>query len=148
MINKIIERLQREKLISFETLANTGDSRFDFAYLKVGNYADKAIDIVNQVAEDFENGNLHREGTCRYRCCRLCDKYKTELEKYRWIKCSERLPEYETEVLLTLSNNNVILAVKSMNHFYDGENRIEWDDVMAWQEKPQPFRGRVMIDRL
>lgn len=51
MINEIIKRLEKEKLIAFETLANTGDEKFDFAYLKLGNYADKAIDIVREVAE-------------------------------------------------------------------------------------------------
>jgi len=80
MIDKIIERLQREKLIAFETLANTGNEKFDFAYLNVGNYADRAIDTVKQVAEE-ENcekckhvGNKNDQYPCNV--CGCCYKSK------------------------------------------------------------------------
>ena len=70
VFEKIIEKLEEEKMSYFLTIANTGDEKLDYAYEKVGNALDKAIEIVKQEAEQYNNG---------------------------WIPCSERLPEVSGE---------------------------------------------------
>ena len=47
-IERVIERLEKEKGIAFLTLANTGDSKYDFAYDYVMAYIDKAIEIIKE----------------------------------------------------------------------------------------------------
>ena len=53
---KIIEKLEEEKMSYFLTIANTGDEKLDYTYEKVGNALDKAIEIVKQEAEQYNNG--------------------------------------------------------------------------------------------
>ena len=50
---KIIERLEDTKGIAFLTLANTGDKMKDVVYDEVLVYMNTAIEIVNQVAEEY-----------------------------------------------------------------------------------------------
>lgn len=64
--DKIIEKLKEEKMSYFLTIANTGDEKLDCAYEQVGNALDKAIEIVIQEAEKYNNG---------------------------WIPCSDQLPD-------------------------------------------------------
>ena len=42
---KIIEKLEEEKMSYFLTIANTGDEKLDYAYEQVGDALDKAIEI-------------------------------------------------------------------------------------------------------
>ena len=51
---KIIEKLEEEKMSYFLTIANTGDEKLDCAYEQVGGALDKAIEIIKQggVADD------------------------------------------------------------------------------------------------
>ena len=53
--DKIIEKLEEEKMSYFLTITNTGDKKSDFAYENVGNALDKAIEIVKQEAEQYNN---------------------------------------------------------------------------------------------
>ena len=46
--DKIIEKLEEEKMSYFLTIANTGDEKLDCAYEQVGDALDKAIEIVKQ----------------------------------------------------------------------------------------------------
>lgn len=50
---KIKERLENAKGVAFLTLANTGDSMKDVVYDEVMVYMNTAIEIVNQVAEEY-----------------------------------------------------------------------------------------------
>ena len=54
VFEKIIEKLEEEKMSYFLTIANTGDEKLDCAYEQVGDALDKAIEIVKQggVADD------------------------------------------------------------------------------------------------
>ena len=47
-VEKIIEKLEEEKMSYFLTIANTGDEKLDCAYEQVGDALDKAIEIVKQ----------------------------------------------------------------------------------------------------
>ena len=56
IFEKIIEKLEEEKMSYFLTIANTGDEKLDCAYEQVGDALDKAIEIVKQggVGKDVE----------------------------------------------------------------------------------------------
>ena len=66
---KIIEKLEEEKMSYFLTIANTGDEKLDYAYEQVGDALDKAIEIVKQEAEQYEE--------C-YNDCGDCEAYNKE----------------------------------------------------------------------
>ena len=66
---KIIEKLEEEKMSYFLTIANTGDEKLDCAYEHTGDALDKAIEIVNQEAEKYEE--------C-YKDCGDCEAYNKE----------------------------------------------------------------------
>lgn len=53
VFENIIEKLEKEKMSYFLTIANTGDEKLDYSYEQVGNALDKAIEIVKQEAEKF-----------------------------------------------------------------------------------------------
>ena len=66
---KIIEKLEEEKMFYFLTIANTGDEKLDCAYEHTGDALDKAIEIVKQEAEQYEE--------C-YKDCGDCEAYNKE----------------------------------------------------------------------
>ena len=75
-----------------------------------------AIEIVNQLAEEYNNG---------------------------WIDCSERLPELEADVLLSLRSLDVYTGFRANTEgcFYvEGEGYVELENVLAWQPLPAPFK--------
>ena len=65
----VIEKLDKEKLSYFLTIANTGNEHLDSVYEKVGEAIDKAIEIVKQEAEQYEE--------C-YKDCGDCEAYNKE----------------------------------------------------------------------
>ena len=69
VFEKIIEKLEEEKMSYFLTIANTGDEKLDCAYEQVGDALDKAIEIVKQEAEQYEE--------C-YKDCGDCEAYNKE----------------------------------------------------------------------
>ena len=62
LIEKIIEKLEENRLSYFLTIANTGDEKLDCAYEYVGDALDKAIEIVKQEAEKYNNGWIPCDG--------------------------------------------------------------------------------------
>ena len=69
VFEKIIEKLEEEKMSYFLTIANTGDEKLDCAYEQVGDALDKAIEIVKQEEEQYEE--------C-YKDCGDCEAYNKE----------------------------------------------------------------------
>ena len=69
VFEKIIEKLEEEKMSYFLTIANTGDEKLDCTYEQVGDALDKAIEIVKQEAADYEE--------C-YKDCGECEAYNKE----------------------------------------------------------------------
>ena len=69
VFEKIIEKLEEEKMSYFLTIANTGDEKLDCAYEQVGDALDKAIEIVKQEAEQYKE--------C-YKDCGDCEAYYKE----------------------------------------------------------------------
>ena len=71
---KIIEKLEEEKMSYFLTIANTGDEKLDCAYEQVGNALDKAIEIVKQEADMY---NVMIDGEYCFQSCgctEMCGK--------------------------------------------------------------------------
>ena len=60
-----------------------------------------------------------------------------------WIPCSERLPEtigeYEVTVLLNPSKNRISTTLFYHNGWWIGREKI--NSVIAWREKPEPYKG-------
>ena len=69
VFEKIIEKLEEEKMSYFLTIASTGDEKLDCAYEHTGDALDKAIEIVKQEAEKYEE--------C-YKDCGDCEAYNKE----------------------------------------------------------------------
>ena len=73
----------------------------------------------------------------------------------RWIPCSERLPEEEKTYLVTFANEKVGMSSWHKDTFNQGFNRgfdayltgvtedgeCEYFGVVAWMEKPGPWKG-------
>ena len=69
---KIIEKLEEEKMFYFLTIANTGDEKLDYAYEKVGNALDKSIEIVKQEAERCKGGHFGCNSNGEHEKCNGC----------------------------------------------------------------------------
>ena len=128
VFEKIIEKLEEEKMSYFLTIANTGDEKLDCAYDKVGNALDKAIEIVKQEAEKFgRDTNVGSNG---------------------WIPCSEKLPEVRQDVLVTVKYTGFM----GMHGYWIKTGHMEaendwWGDcaggeVIAWMELPSAYRPK------
>ena len=123
---KIIEKLEEEKMSYFLTIANTGDEKLDCAYEQIGDALDRAIEIVKQEAEKYNNG---------------------------WIPCSERLPEEAFGCLVTVMDCNPSTQTDFENilpYFvgYDGDSWNDADgeeitfEVLAWRKLPLPYQPK------
>ena len=143
VFEKIIEKLEEEKMFYFLTIANTGDEKLDYAYEHTGDALDKAIEIVKQEAEKF--------GT------------DTNVGSNGWIPCSSGVMPKEciTKDGYTDPSEEVLVYI------YYGENCVNngcgvsrywehtkfhknpWIDlkygkenVIAWQPLPQPYQPK------
>ena len=61
-----------------------------------------------------------------------------------WIPCSERLPEIEADVLLSLRSLDVYTGFRANTEgsFYvEGEGYVEFENVIAWQPLPEPYKA-------
>lgn len=130
VFDKIKQRLEEQKRSCFLTLANKGDSEKDYAYKIVAKSLERAIEIVDEVAEDYNNG---------------------------WIPCSERLPvqdekaEYYQSVIVTLDDGRVAEGCyRSIDKEWwvdapDGEHYSEdmTGRVIAWQPLPASYKKEV-----
>jgi len=114
-------------------------------------FIEKLIDRLNELANHYEEGcnSRIRKGLCgKAEDCGRCAFMQSieivqELEKeYKggWIPCSERLPEYTDEYLVTIDGANSTTTLS-----YD-EVLCEWFNdecnvypVIAWQPLPAPY---------
>lgn len=75
VFDKIIEKLEEEKMSYFLTIANTRDEKLDCAYEQVGDALDKAIEIVKQEAEQcklYDTISIHTNGLEEGIRCAVC----------------------------------------------------------------------------
>ena len=119
VFSKIIEKLEEEKMSYFLAIANTGDEKLDCAYEHTGDALDKEIEIVNQEAEQYNNG---------------------------WIPCSEKLPELRKDVLVTVKYTGFMgmhgywIKTGHMEAENDWWGYCASGEVIAWQSLPKPFQ--------
>ena len=143
--DKIIEKLEEEKMSYFLTIANTGDEKLDYAYEQVGDALDKAIEIVKQEAEKYEEcykdcGDCEAYDKEKHHCPKFCKVIKETVKEIEenhngWIPCSERLPSGLDFVLYTHKDGEVDIC--SIEYFYD-----YLDKFTAWQPLPEPYKER------
>ena len=123
---KILERLEEEKMSYFLTIANTGDEKLDYAYEQVGDALDNAIEIVNHEAAEYNNG---------------------------WIPVEERMPEEAFGCLVTVIDCNPVTLTEFENILpyvvgYDGDSWNDADgeeipfEVIAWRKLPTPYQPK------
>lgn len=82
-----------------------------------------AKEIVQEVAEEFDTD--------------------TNVGTNGWIACSERLPEAEADVLLSLRSLDVYTGFRANAEgcFYiDGDGYVEYENVIAWMPLPEPYK--------
>ena len=98
VFEKIIEKLEEEKMSYFLTIANTGDEKLDYAYEQVGDALDKAIEIIKQEAEQYEEcykdcGECEAYEKEKHYCPKFCKVIKETVKEIEenhndWIPCS------------------------------------------------------------
>lgn len=62
-----------------------------------------------------------------------------------WIPCSERLPDAEADVLLSLRSLDIYVGFMANTEgmFYvEGEGYVEYENVLAWQPLPTPYQPK------
>ena len=90
---------------------------------KFNNAIDKAEQIVQEVAEEFATD--------------------TNVGTNGWIPCSERLPEEEADVLLSLRSLDVYTGFRANAEgcFYIyGDGYVGYENVIAWMPLPEPYK--------
>ena len=89
-----------------------------------------------------------RDDIARYTELSGNDGYETglkDISKREWIPVSKRLPEEENEVYCQLSDgSHAVLYVQDnwgQMEWVDGMMGTGTYDVIAWREKPEPYKG-------
>lgn len=119
-INKLIERLEEESCKAEKNMvASLSNSAANFYSGEAGAY-NKTIAIVNQLAEEHNNG---------------------------WIACSERLPDdFMSFEYLTIRKGHTLATIMYYcvaNHkWYSNRNSTREIEVIAWQPLPTPYQPK------
>ena len=148
---KIIEKLEEEKMSYFLTIANTGDEKLDYAYEQVGDALDKAIEIVKQEAEQYEEcykdcGDCEAYNKEKHHCPKFCKVIKETVKEIEenhngWISVKERLPEKAGSYLVIgKSGGAVVTRWYEPSKFYPnghfGGNCSNY--IRYWMPRPEP----------
>lgn len=123
-IEKLIGRLEEYQGKVTLRCGNRGD--FDFMEVEA------VKQIVNQLAEEYKEINIPTIDA-------------GELLGNGWIPCSERLPEVEADVLLSLRSLDVYTGFRANTEgcFYvEGEGYVEFENVLAWKPLPAPYQPK------
>ena len=155
IFEKIIEKLEEEKMSYFLTIANTGDEKLDCAYEQVGDALDKAIEIVKQEAEQYEEcykdcGDCEAYNKEKHHCPKFCKVIKETVKEIEenhngWIPCSEKLPEVRQDVLVTVKYTGFMgmhgywIQTGHMDAENDWWGNCAGGEVIAWQPLPEPY---------
>ena len=151
VFEKIIEKLEEEKMSYFLTIANTGDEKLDCAYEQVGDALDKAIEIVKQEAAAYEEcykdcGDCEAYNKEKHHCPKFCKVIKETVKEIEenhngWISVKERLPEKAGSYLVIgKSGGAVVTRWYEPSKFYPnghfGGNCSNY--IRYWMPRPEP----------
>lgn len=102
-------------------------------------YLDDAIDAIKMLLEQSEDDEHDRTWNNAIRGAINAVKHHLPSAQ-QWIPVSERLPEKDGDYLVTFQ----LLWLKPIEvcHFENGVwDKGNYEDVLAWQELPEPYRG-------
>ena len=151
VFEKIIEKFEEEKMSYFLTIANTGDEKLDYAYEHTGDALDKAIEIVKQEAEQYEEcykdcGDCEAYNKEKHHCPKFCKVIKETVKEIEenhngWISVKERLPEKAGSYLVIgKSGGAVVTRWYEPSKFYPnghfGGNCSNY--IRYWMPRPEP----------
>ena len=153
VFEKIIEKLEEEKMSYFLTIANTGDEKLDYAYEQVGDALDNAIEIVKQEAERYEEcykdcGDCEAYEKEKHYCPKFCNVIKETVKEIEanhndWISCSERLPKYGEVVMCSCTNSGITISCITHKGVKPSKSvRFGQHSVIAWQPLPLPYQPK------
>lgn len=105
-------------------------------------------DIYNAIAvlEDYENTGITPEQlqVINEEYTKMAKELAEFRKQNQWIPVSERLPDYNEEVLITNGKYVTIDERYFLENTEDGEAYTwdinGWDDVVAWMPLPEPYK--------
>lgn len=105
-------------------------------------------DIYNAIAvlEDYENTGITpaQLQVIEEEYSKMAKELAELRQQNRWIPVSERLPDYNEEVLITNGKYVTIDTRCFLENTEDGEAYTwdinGWDDVIAWMPLPEPYK--------
>lgn len=105
-------------------------------------------DIYNAIAvlEDYENTGISpaQLQVIEEEYSKMAKELAELRQQNRWIPVSERLPDYNEEVLITNGKYVTIDTRYFLENTEDGEAYTwdinGWDDVIAWMPLPEPYK--------
>lgn len=125
-----------------------------------------AIGIVYEIAEEYNNESVKGDLISRSDVMRMLTNMELsctiipiteaklqlrdipsthQADNNGWIPCSERLPDIEADVMLSLRSLDVYTGFRANTEgcFYvEGEGYVEFENVLAWQPLPQPYQPK------
>ena len=148
VFSKIIEELEENQTIVFNLGGGKPKQSIDL---------ERAIEIVKQEAEKYNNGHFGCNTNGEHEKCNGCGltdcKNRNKIwfgvsdDNNGWISCNDRLPEPIRPVLVTLRNwmnDKYIVRVGRFHtdHWKTDEGIVENSVVIAWQPLPQPYQTK------
>lgn len=126
-IEKLIERLEELKEASINEdcpiVPNSEDCEMEYSCASC--YLNAVIKFVNELAEE----------------------YATDTNGGKWIPCSERMPEEESNVIITTKAGNVMVGMYTKKYGQRMSEGFICDDyfvymcsVVAWMPLPEPYK--------
>ena len=87
----------------------------------------KQSTVVNECKRSFRN---------------MIDEQPTVEATQKWVPCSERLPEKEEYVLLSLVNLDIVIGFRAnaKDYWYYGGQYLTHNNVIAWMPLPEPYK--------
>lgn len=133
VFEKIVERLENESHWTESTFDEDGYCNDDSEEVV---YLDRAIEIVKQTAEDYNDGWIP------FTQRKLSEEEKKEIGTEYDYMLDCKLPEEDEEILVTYANRTVgedIFMCDGTDCYLDSGNDFITEAV-AWRHKPDPYR--------
>ena len=115
------------------------------AFEKILEFIDEQIKIEESIAKSENEGHpiTHQYGA---NCMNVIKKFIQEVaEEYNggWIACSDWLPELDGTYICTCQgiSESITLIFSTHDNSWNDEFEAEYDDVIAWQPLPEPYKA-------